>query len=104
MQGAAAGESVTILESCNSTWIFDEVHLRFRRILKGIEVQDRTVFTAWRPYARLELAADSEAFTVLLNEEGTRMICSWRHSQDCAQCGAQATTELSLEDIRSVLA
>jgi hypothetical protein len=99
-----AGVSVTILESCNSTWVFDTERLRFRRILKGIEVQDRAVATAWRPYATLELSADSEAFTVLLNEEGTRMICSWRHTQDCAQCGAQATTELSLEAIQSVLA
>ncbi len=95
---------MTVLESCNSTWVFDTDHLRFRRILKGIEVQDRTVVTSWRPYARLELAVDSDAFTVLLNEKGTRMICSWRHSPECTQCGVQATSELSLEDIRGVLA
>jgi len=96
-------ESVTVLESCNSTWVFDADHLRFRRILKGIEVQDRPVVTSWRPYARVELAADSEAFTVLLNEEGTRLICSWRHTHDCAQCGAHSTTELSLEAIEAAL-
>jgi hypothetical protein len=98
-----ADPSMTVLESCNSIWVFDTDRLRFRRILKGIEVHDRVVATAWRPYARLELAADSEAFTVLLNEEGTRMICSWRHTRDCAECGAQATSELSLRAIEAAL-
>jgi hypothetical protein len=91
--------SSTVFESCNSTWIFDSQHMRFRRILKGIEVDDRAVFTAWRPYFGLEVAEDSEAFTVLLNPEGTRLIRSWRHAGDCAQCGGHRTAELSLEDI-----
>jgi hypothetical protein len=91
----------TVFESCNSTWVFDAAHMRFRRILKGIEVDDRAVFTAWRPYFGLEVADDSEAFTVLLNAEGTRLIRSWRHTGDCAQCGGHVTTELSLDDIET---
>ncbi|HWD55392.1 MAG TPA: hypothetical protein VG346_09725 [Acidimicrobiales bacterium] len=91
----------TVFESCNSTWVFDPEHLRFRRILKGIEVDRRAVFTEWRPYFGLEVADDSESFTVLLNEEGTRLIRSWRHTGDCAQCGGHITAELSLEDIEA---
>ncbi len=95
--------STTVFESCNSTWVFDRVHMRFRRILKGIQVDQRTVFTEWRPYFGLEVADDSEAFTVLLNREGTRLIRSWRHTSDCAQCGGHVTAELSLDDIEAAL-
>ena len=94
----------TVFESCNSTWVFDPEHMRFRRILKGVEVDHRSVVTEWRPYFGLDVAEDSEAFTVLLNSEGTRLIRSWRHTGDCAQCGGQVTAELSLEDIRTAIA
>jgi hypothetical protein len=94
----------TVFESCNSTWVFDAEHMRFRRILKGIEVDSRAVFTEWRPYFGLDAADDSEAFTVLLNPEGTRLIRSWRHTGDCAQCGGHLTAELSLDDIEAALA
>jgi len=77
--------------------------MRFRRILKGIEAERRAVATGWRPYFGLEVADDSEAFTVLLNREGTRLIRSWRHTANCAQCGGHETAELSLEDIEAVL-
>ena len=93
----------TVFESCNSTWVFDGEHMRFRRTLKGIEVDDRTVSTQWRPYYGLEVASDSDAFTVLLNPEGSRLIRSWRHTGYCRQCGGDGhgTAELSLEDIRA---
>jgi hypothetical protein len=93
----------TILESCHSTWIFDAERLRFRRIIKDIEVGDRVVTTAWRPYARLELAPEGESFTVVLNEEGSRLIRSWRHTEDCVQCGAHRTSHISLRDIREAI-
>jgi hypothetical protein len=93
-----------VFESCNSTWVFDQEHMRFRRILKGIEVDDRSIRTEWRPYYGLEAADDSEAFTVLLNPEGTRMIRSWRHTGACTQCGGHGTAELSLEAIEAALA
>lgn len=94
----------TVFESCNSTWVFDCQHMRYRRILKGVEVDDRAVLTEWRRYFGLEVADDSEAFTVLLNPEGTRLIRSWRHTGDCAQCGGHVTAELSLEAIGAALA
>jgi hypothetical protein len=93
-----------VFESCNSTWVFDREHMRFRRILKGIEIDRRAVSTEWRPYFGLEVADDSEAFTVLLNPEGSRIIRSWRHTGSCHQCGAHGTAELSLEDIEAALA
>ena len=96
--------SPTVFESCNSTWVFDQEHMRFRRILKGVEADHRAVVTGWRPYFGLEVADDSEAFTVLLNPEGSRLIRSWRHTGNCAQCGGHVTAEVSLEDIEAALA
>ena len=96
--------SSTVFESCNSTWVFDQEHMRFRRILKGIEVDQRAVLTEWRPYFGLEVADDTEAFTVLLNPEGTRLIRSWRHTEDCEQCGGHVTAEHSLEEIEAAIA
>jgi hypothetical protein len=95
--------SPLVYESCNSTWVFDLDHMRFRRILKGIEAEDRAVVTGWRPYFGLEVEEHSEAFTVLLNPEGTRLLRSWRHTGDCEQCGGHVTAEMSLDDIRAVL-
>jgi hypothetical protein len=93
----------TVIESCNSTWVFDAHRMRFRRILKGTEVGGEPVATGWRPYYQLDAPADSETFTVHLNLAGTRMIRSWRHAADCAQCGDQRTEEISLEKLRAAL-
>jgi hypothetical protein len=93
-----------ILESCNSTWLFDTQRLRFRRVLKGLDVGHHPTMTEWRPYARLEVDPRSEAFVVILNNEGTRMLRSWRHTHWCAQCGGRETTELSVAELRAAIA
>jgi hypothetical protein len=93
----------TVIESCNSTWVFDVDRMRFRRILKGTEVGGEPVATGWRPYYQLEAPADSETFSVSLNLSGSRMIRSWRHAADCAQCGEHRTEEMSLERLRAAL-
>jgi hypothetical protein len=95
-------EPMTI-ESCHSTWLFDTDRMRFRRILKGTEVGGQPVVTGWRSYDRLEDHPDSETFTVYLNAAGTRMIRSWRHAADCAQCNEHLTTAMSLDALRSAI-
>jgi len=89
-----------VIDSCHSTWLFDVPALRFRRMLKGLDVDPSLAATDWRPYVRLELAEDSDAFMVVLNEAGTRRIRSWRHVDGCDQCDGEQTAELSVEDIR----
>jgi hypothetical protein len=39
----------------------------------------------------------------LLNQRGTKLIQSWRHTCDCRQCGGHVTAELSLEELRAAL-
>jgi len=92
-----------VLESCHSTWVFDPERSRFRRILRGGDVEERQVATQWRAYYGLEFKDDSEAFTVLLNPAGTQLIQSWRHTQNCLQCGSHVTGQLSVDDIDAVL-
>jgi hypothetical protein len=94
-------ESPLVLESCHSTWLFDTSNMRFRRILKGLDLDARDASTAWRPYYGLELDPMSESFVVLLNPEGSRLLRSWRHVQHCPQCGGDATAELSIQELRS---
>jgi hypothetical protein len=90
-----------VLESCHSTWLFDTTRMRFRRVLKGLNLDARNASTAWRPYFGLELDPYSESFVVMLNAEGTRLLRSWRHVQHCPQCGGEATAELSLDELRA---
>lgn len=90
-----------VLESCHSTWLFDTERLRFRRVLKGLDVDSHPASTGWRPYFGLDIDPVSESFVVLLNPEGTRLLRSWRHVDHCTQCGGEATGELSLEELRS---
>ena len=96
-------QDVIILESCHSTWVFDSDRMQFCRILKGIKIASRSVSTEWRPYWRLELDPKTEAFSVYFNASRTRLIRSWRHLQNCAQCGGNGTTELTLDDIQHAL-
>ena len=92
-----------VFESCHATWIFDVDAMRFRRIVKGIEVDGHLVGTQWRPYFGLEFSEDSEVFRVRLNPSGTDLIQSWRHMSDCSQCAGHVTSEFSLKEIHAAL-
>jgi hypothetical protein len=88
-----------VVDSCHSTWLFDVSAQRFRRILKGLDVDPALAATDWRTYDRLEFSEGSDSFIVLLNEAGTRRIRSWRHVDGCEQCEGERTSELSVEDV-----
>jgi hypothetical protein len=93
----------TILESCHSTWIFDGDRMRFRRVLKDIEYAHQPVATDWRPYHQLQIDPLAETFTVVLNQDGTRLVRSWLHTGDCVQCCGLVTAELSLAELRAAV-
>jgi hypothetical protein len=98
--GQDTGMTPLVFESCHSTWHFDTAQRRFRRILKGATVDGASVASGWRQFYGLEVDPYSESFTVLLNPAGTRLLRSWRHTHDCAQCGGHATEELALGELR----
>lgn len=85
------------VDSCHSRWVFDTERLRFRRAPKGPGLELLMAMTQWRPYYDLHLDQASDSFVVILNEAGTRMLRSWRHTEAvCPQCGASRTEELSV--------
>jgi hypothetical protein len=103
-KGVASPVQPIVVESCHSTWIFDTPRMRFCRVLKGIQSAGRLVTTAWQPYWRLELDPYAEDFTVYLNPSRTRLIRSWRHTEDCRQCGStNATSQVPFDLIESLL-
>lgn len=88
------------LDSCHSRWVFDVDQRRYRRTPKGPGLEGRMVMTQWRPYHELHIDPESDAFVVVLNDAGTRMLRSWRHTKAvCPQCGAWRTEELSMDAI-----
>jgi hypothetical protein len=92
-----------IIESCHSTWIIDMEHSRFRRVVKASNHSTSPASTDWQPCFGVEIDPLSESFVVLLNPEGTRLLRSWLHVEHCTQCGGEATSELSLMDLRSAV-
>jgi len=92
------------VDSCHSRWIFDHDQRRFRRIVKGPRLDDRVTTTDWRPYVDLLADPYSDAFVVLLNESGTRMLRLWRHTdRACPQCGETETQERFMHQVAEVV-
>jgi hypothetical protein len=81
--------SVRRIETANSIWFFDEERSQFRRVPRDAE-EVFARFDDWEPYYGLEIDAESGAFTVLLDPDGTRRYRSWRVDQD-AEDTATAT-------------
>ncbi len=98
MESVMHPEPTMVLESCHSTWLFDETNMRFLRIVKD-DSQVGGVATTWQPYFELDLDDDSESFVVWLNETGSRRLRSWRHRAHCDACGGEITSELDLAAI-----
>lgn len=62
------------LESANSIWVFEVDRMRFRRVPRGTDPNAPTLAAEWQPYFGLEVEPDTGAFTVALNEDGTRRL------------------------------
>jgi len=91
-------ESV-VLEPCHSIWIFDTEEHRFQRLVKGVMAADAPT-TGWRPYFGLDVDPKSHAFVVLLDQDATRLLRSWRHVEPSPRCSDACTGELDLGDLR----
>jgi hypothetical protein len=92
-------EAEIVLESCNATWVFDTLRMRFRKVLKGAGAAERRAPTAWRAYHGLIVDGRSESFVVVLNANGTHLLRSWRHIARCPQCGGGTRADLSVGEL-----
>lgn len=94
-----SGVEVAVLESCNSTWLFDAERARYRRVPRGTKYDLPVPDSEWEPFFGLELLPATDAFVVRLNESGTKLLRAYRHRDPCEQCGTDATGELTLASI-----
>ena len=76
------------IDSCHSIWLFDTERKRFRRVPRGTNLDSPALASDWEPYFGLEIAPESGAFAVALNEGRTRLLRSWRHTNPCEHCAA----------------
>jgi len=80
------------IESAHSTWLFDTDRRRFRRLPPGADVDAPALDGDWEPYFSLNIDDEQDAFTVTLNEDGTRLLRAFRKP-----ASDDATQELRLE-------
>lgn len=102
-EAEVGGMVIRILESCHSIWVFEAGGMRFRRVPRGIRFDMPSPESEWAPYFRLELEPSSGAFAVGLNEDHTRILRSWLHTDPCRHCSGDQTGELSLDTAPSNL-
>ena len=67
--------------------------MRFRRVPRGTDPNSPALANDWQPYFGLEVEADTGAFTVALNEDGTRRLRAVRVESPAAD---DRTAELTL--------
>lgn len=66
------------IETANSIWLFEPERERFWRVPRGLDVNSPATARAWQPYFKLVLDAETGAFTVWLDRDGTRMLRSYQ--------------------------
>lgn len=92
-----AGMDLQVLRSCHSTWYFDSSRSRFQRVPRDLDVVPEG---EWTRYHRLEVDP-SGSFVVTLNDEDTRILRSWIHTEHCPHCRLDdRTEELRLQTLR----
>jgi hypothetical protein len=96
-----AGVDIDVLESCNSTWMFDPERGRFRRVPRGTRLDFPASDSEWEPYFGIEVLPDTGAFVVHLNESGTKLLRAYQHFEPCEHCGVDSTGLVSLTEINS---
>lgn len=84
-----AGMDLSVLHSCHSTWYFDPARRRFQRVPHGMDVAPEG---EWAPYHRLEVDT-SGSFLITLNDEDTRILRAWVHTEPCPHCQLGDRTE-----------
>lgn len=81
------------IESAHSLWLFDTERQRFRRLPRGADPDTPALDADWEPYFALEVDDSTGAFTVTLNEDGTRLLRAFRED---SRPSDDTTTELRL--------
>ncbi len=68
------------IESAHSVWLFDTERRRFRRLPLDADPDTPALDADWEPYFALDIDEATGAFTVTLNEDGTKLLRAFRTS------------------------
>jgi hypothetical protein len=79
-------QGLQILDSCSFRWIFDGATNRFRRTPRDAAVWCESL-ADWTEYHHLDIDEARSCFVVGLDEERTRLVRAWLHSDPCRRCG-----------------
>lgn len=66
------------IESAHSVWLFDPERRRYRRLPPEADADALALDSDWEPYFSLDIDGATGAFTVTLNEDGTRLLRAFR--------------------------
>lgn len=92
---------IIVIESCHSTWLFDEENRRFRRLPKG---HLSGISTVWRSYDRLVVDDATNAFVALIDPPpGTRLLRSKRHVGPCGYSGGERAADKLFDEVGDLL-
>jgi hypothetical protein len=87
------------LESSNSIWLFDVDRMRFRRVPRGTDPNAPAPAAEWQPYFGLEVEPATGAFTVALNDDGTRRLRAVRVDTEQGDRTAELTLRPDSEPV-----
>lgn len=80
-----SGELV-VVESCTTTWAFDQTRKRFCRLPRGLELSATSA--EWRPFHSMSVDRQAGTLEVSLDQAGTNLLKSDIHTGPCPDCGA----------------
>jgi len=88
------------IESAHSLWLFDTERKRFRRLPRGVDPDSLALDVDWESYHALDVDEATGAFTVTLDEAGTRLLRAFRAAPEPANGRPPdvTTTELRIPD------
>lgn len=66
------------IESAHSVWLFDTDRCRFRRLPPEADLDAPALESDWERYFALDVDDATGAFTVTLDEDGTRLLRAFR--------------------------
>ena len=88
------------IESSHSIWLFDTERKRFRRLPRGADADAPALDADWEQYFALELDEATGAFTVTLNEDGTRLLRAFRDEPAAGVEGPTRRDDITTTELR----